>query len=238
MNCISPPEPEDMLLMAFLDGEADQKLTLHLQQCPYCRERVASLARERNILTSRLYRVSCPSATELGEYHLRMLAPAQMLVISQHLRECPHCTREINQLKEFLSDLAPGLTDSLLGQTKLLIAQLVGERGGAGVGGETSFALRGEGKGPLTFDADGVVIVLDLQPAEDGKVNILGQVAADDQDQWTEARVELRHNNELQSSAIVDDLGAFRFDGIMAGLKELRISSKDGSLVVVSSFTV
>jgi hypothetical protein len=93
-------------------------------------------------------------------------------------------------------------------------------------------------KGPITLEAEGVVIVLDLQQTEEGAVDILGQVAADDQDQWTEALVEIRQDNELQFSATVDDLGAFRLTGIMPGSKELRIRSKDNSLTVVSNFDV
>jgi hypothetical protein len=80
--------------------------------------------------------------------------------------------------------------------------------------------------------------VLDIQQTNEGRVNILGQVAADDQDQWTGALVELRQGNELQFSIAVDDLGAFQAEGIQPGSKELRIISKDSSLTVVSNFIV
>jgi hypothetical protein len=58
--------------------------------------------------------------------------------------------------------------------------------------------LRGETKGPLTFEANGMVIVLDIQSANDGTVKILGQIAAQDQDQWTGAQVESRHGDKPQ----------------------------------------
>jgi hypothetical protein len=80
--------------------------------------------------------------------------------------------------------------------------------------------------------------VLDIQPTNAGQVNILGQVAADNQDQWTGARVEIRQGNELQFSTTVDDLGTFQAQGIMLGSKELRIYSKDNSITVVSNFDV
>ncbi|MGB7874749.1 MAG: hypothetical protein WBL25_10225, partial [Anaerolineales bacterium] len=127
--------------MAFLDGEADPETALHLQQCDYCRDRAKTLEREQKLLTSRLYRASCPSTDELGEFHLRMLPSDRMLVISQHLRECPHCTREIDQLKEYLSDLAP--EGNLLQKTKRLVAKLVSGQGTPSMVGEQSFALRG-----------------------------------------------------------------------------------------------
>ena len=80
--------------------------------------------------------------------------------------------------------------------------------------------------------------MLDIQPTHEGKADILGQVAADDQDQWTGALVELHQGNELKFSTAVDDLGAFRSEGIMSGLIELRIIPKDHSLILVSNFTV
>jgi len=243
MNCISPPEPEDKKLLAYLDGEADQETTLHLERCEYCHERARALARLHNLLTTRLYRITCPSSLELGEYHLRMLSASQMLIVAQHLRECPHCASEIVHLKDFLRDLAPAQEDRLLEHAKILIARLVGGQAEPGKQKEIGFAptavaLRGEAKGPLTFEADGVVILLDIQPASGGMMNILGQVAADNQEQWTGALVELRQGSELQFSTTVDDLGAFRSEGIMPGSKELRIISKDSSLVVVSNFEV
>jgi hypothetical protein len=228
MTCISPPEPEDWLLTAFLDDEADQDLTLHLQECSHCRERVEALAREQNLLTSRLFRISCPSATELGEYHLRMLTAPQMLMVSQHLRECPHCTLEIDQLKEFLSDLAPGTAGNPLQQAKVLVARLLGGGDQSSAMGEPSFALRGESKGPMTFKADDIVIVLDIQPTIEGKVNILGQVAADDQEQWTGSTVKLQQTNGLQTTVFLDDLGAFRFEKALSDSVKITITSPHG----------
>jgi hypothetical protein len=139
-------------------------------------------------------------------------------------------------LEDFLSEGALNPETNLLGQAKLLIARLVG-------GGELTFtptpaALRGEAKGPITFAAEGIIIVLDIQPAAEGKANILGQVAADHQDDWTGALVELRKDNLLQISTTVDDLGAFQCEGIIPGQHELRILPTNGSVVVISNFEV
>jgi hypothetical protein len=236
MTCISTPEPEERLLMAFLDGEADPKLTFHLQQCPHCRKRVETLRREQQLLTSSLFRISCPSAAQLGEYHLHLLPPAQMLVISRHLRECPYCNREIDQLKEFLTDLAPGSEGSLLQKTKLLIAQLVSGPGVSAPAGEPSFALRGENEGPMTFEVEGILIVIDFQKTNDGKLTLLGQLAADQQDDWTDASVNLNQEGQPVLSTKVDDLGAFRLGGILPGLVGLQIEARDGTIVMVPTF--
>lgn len=234
-QCISPPELDDRQLLLYLDSKADQEVVSHLERCGYCLEKANALADLQNQLTSRLYRITCPSPMELGEYHLHMLPASEMLMIRHHLSECPHCTRELAQVEAFfLSDLA-AMETSLFGQAKVLIARLVSNLGEPG---QTVAALRGEAKGPITLQADGMVIVLDVQPSQEGKVNILGQVAADDQDQWTGALIELDHGGELEFSATVDDLGAFYLEDIIPGSKELRITSNDRSIRVVSNFEV
>lgn len=234
-QCISPPELDDKQLLLYLDGKADEEILSHLERCAYCLERANALADLQNRLTSGLYRITCPSPMELGEFHLHMLPASEMHLIRHHISECPHCTRELAQVEAFfLSDLAPTET-SLFGQAKVLIARLVS---GLGEPGQTVAALRGDAKGPLTLQADGLIIVLDVQPGKEGNVNILGQLAAEDQDQWTGALVELHQGGDLEFSSTVDDLGAFYSEGIIPGSKELRITSKDSSIRVVSNFEV
>lgn len=134
-------------------------------------------------------------------------------------------------MEKFLSSLAP--ETGLRGAAKVLITRFKGAQAEKNLTPVTP-ALRGEANGPLTFEVDGIIIVLDIQPADERSVNILGQLAADDQDQWTGALVELRKEDEPQFSTEIDDLGAFRFEGAMPGAKELRIISHDRSLIVVT----
>jgi hypothetical protein len=228
MKCISSPALDDTQILRFVDGEADDKVIAHIKQCPYCSERARQWTRLQNSFRKQSYRVTCPSPLELGDYHLGYLPAPQVLVVAQHLHECPLCRREVAVLENFLGNLAPEY--GLLGAAKVFIARLMG----AGTENGLAPALRGEAKGPLTFEANGMVILLDIQPAHDARVNILGQIAADDQDQWTGALVELRRDDQLQFSTEVDDLGAFQFEGAMPGAKELRIISNDRSLIVVS----
>jgi hypothetical protein len=222
--------------MAFLDGEADPDTKLHLQQCKHCRDRAKTLEREQKLLTSQLYRASCPSTDELGEFHLRMLPSDQMLIISQHVRECPLCTREIDQLKEFLSGLGPAPEGNLMQRTKRMVAQLVSGGGATGIAGEPSLALRGESDTPLTFEVSGILIVIDIQEAVDGKLNIFGQVAAEQQDDWTAALVKLNQKDQPEITTTVDDLGAFQLKGILPGSVDLQIVAKDSTEIVIPTF--
>jgi len=231
MNCIFPPELNDQQLMAYLDDPAaNQETGRHLQGCPHCQEKATALDRFQKRLQSRVYRSTCPSTEEIGEYYLHMGSASQRLVIAQHLRECPHCAEEMVTLEEFIRDIAPH--SGLLEPIKVLMTRL------ANGSGQSIPMLRGGGNGPLQFEVDGIVIVLDIQPAGQGRMNILGQVAAEDQDQWTGALVELRKDTDLQYSTQVDDLGAFRFDGISPGSKELRITPENKSVMVISKFEI
>ena len=241
MDCITSPALDDIQILSYVEGEADDWVVAHIKECQFCRERSNRWASLQTRLKKQLYRVACPTPIELGDYHLGLLPAPQVLVVAQHVRECPSCRREVTELKDFLEDLKPEI--SLLGTARVIVARLI--NGGIGSGKHSkngfvpsSVALRGETKGPITLEAEGIVIVLDLQQTEGGAVNLVGQVAADDQERWTGALVEFRQGDELQSSALVDDLGAFQAEGLQPGPKELRIISRDNSLTVISNFEV
>lgn len=237
-NCVFPPELDDKQLLAYLDGEAGEATISHLKGCAHCRQKAESLNGLQKRLTNRLYRLTCPPSIELGEYHLRMLPASQMLVIGQHLRECPYCTREVAELEKFfLSGLEP-MEGNLLGKVKVLIARLVGGQAGQSTLSPDFSALRGETRGPLTFEANGIVIVLDIQQINEGKINILGQVAADDQDQWTTSKVELQQADSLPLTAALDDLGAFHFEDIRLGSTQITITSPSGIVLQVPNFDI
>ena len=232
MNCISPPQLNDRQLLEYLDGEAEPQITHHLGICQYCRNRADALARLQYGLTARLYRITCPSPLELGEYHLqkyqlRILPSPQILVIAQHIRECPHCEAEVAQLENFLKDLTADVKPDPI-PVRVLIARLLG---GPGEGSAPMPALRGERKGPIILEAEGVVITLDVEPGSNGQVSILGQVAADDQDQWTNASVALQQADIPQQTTSLDDLGSFRFEAVRPGAIRIMISSTEGVVI-------
>lgn len=232
MNCISPPQLEDRQLLAALDGEGGASVAAHLEACPSCRARRDLLASQQGWLEARLFRGDCPSTIELGDYHLGLLPVARSVAIARHVIECPHCTREVAELRAYLVPLAPPQGDGLLEDLKVLVARWLGAPKEGGLAAPGLAVLRGGAPGPLTLEADGILLLLDIQPGEAGALQLLGQVAAPDQDRWTGAAVELRRDGGLQGQAAVDDLGAFRLSGLSPGLVDLQLLPPGGPLVV------
>lgn len=224
MKCITSPALDDTQIISYVEGEADDAIVSHIKKCPYCAERANQLTLLQNQLRARLYRTNCPTPMELGDYRLNLLPASQVLMLAQHVRECPHCRRDLAELEEFLAE--PDVQPDIFQTTKVLFARLVD-------GGATPAfgALRGESKGPLIFEADGVVITLDVQPGPPGQVSILGQVAADDQDEWTGASLELQQADQSLLTASLDDLGAFRFQTVSTGSIKFTITSLGGVVI-------
>ena len=237
MNCVSPPELDEVQLLAAIDGEADPRTAAHLAGCPYCRARADELAALQKNLTARLYRLACPSSLELGEYQLGMLEKLQAAAVAAHLRECPHCSLETARLTSYLDEPALSTQAGLLDGIRVLVARLAGDRSEGGPHAAGSFTpafamLRGGDQGPITLEADGILILLDIRPTAGGEATILGQVAAQEQDSWTGAQVELIQGDRPPLSARVDDLGAFRFEGVVPGPVELRITPESGVITI------
>jgi hypothetical protein len=231
MNCITSPALENVEIAKYVDGEAEESIVAHIKECPHCSERARQWTLLQNRLKKQSYRVNCPTPMELGDYHLGYLPDPQKLVIAQHLRECLLCEREVATLEDFLGSLAP--ESDLLGAVKVLIARLISGQGNLAPAGG---ALRGGGKEPLTFQANGILIVLDIKSTTEGKADIFGQLATENQDQWTDALVELRKDDQLLASTWVDDLGTFQYENVIPGGQELRIWPQAGPIVIVPNF--
>lgn len=228
-NCKIPPELDDQQLLAYLDNpDANQDTARHLEQCPHCRQKAGAFETFQKRLGARLYRSTCPSTMELGEYHFRMLSPNQTLIVAQHLRECPHCAKEISVLKGFLDESS--VRPDSLKPIKNLFARLVS--GTPGTGSIQAFpALRGQVKELPIFEAEGIMITMDIQASPNGQVSILGQVAADDQDRWTGATVELDQAYVTPLVTSLDDLGAFTFEALYPVSVQITVTSQHGIAV-------
>lgn len=236
MNCIFPPELTDPQIMAYLDDpDAHQETARHLAQCPYCRQNATSLERFQKRLGTRLFRAACPSPAELGEYYLRMLPASPRLVLAAHLRLCRYCQQEITEMAQFLDQPSP--RKDLFKPVKTLLARLPHSEAEAHSARAVP-ALRGGMKKQTIFTAKGFVITLEAQPGPDEQITILGQMAADDQDQWTGAMVELEQPFFTSLITTIDDLGSFTIETVFPGPAQITITSTSGIALQTEQITI
>ena len=223
MACVSLPELKDWELLTYIDGEADQRVVAHVERCAYCREKAHRLARFQHRLTAQLYRLTCPSSMKLGEYDLDLLPRDQAAVVARHLAECPHCTREVAQLRDYLTDMAPtlelGPLERVREQVKVLVARLVS----GGPGGRPlkrpalapAYAgVRGEEEGPYVYQAGDVQIAIGVQGL------VIG----------TEAGVVKAHlwqADQRVAAVPADELGNFVIPNLASGTYELILSGPE-----------
>jgi hypothetical protein len=217
-----------------MDGEPDDLVAAHLAQCPDCRERAQALARLQGHLTARLYRLDCPPAAELGDYHFGLLSADQAAAVASHLALCPHCAAEIAQLEGYLADLAPdlelGLLERAAASVRVLVARAV--RGGMGLHVSVQPApalagLRGDEGRSLIYEADEVQVVIEFHrdPDQPERITILGLVVGLDDPQQLEAH--LWHADQRVTSVTVEELGNFAISGVSPGSYELILGGPE-----------
>jgi anti-sigma factor RsiW len=104
MMCIAPDEITGEQLLAFVDGEADGATVDHIRHCPHCAARVRAYADIQQFLRAIFYRVNCPEAHTLGEYHLGLLSSIEQAAIEDHLKNCFLCAADLARVERFLEE--------------------------------------------------------------------------------------------------------------------------------------
>jgi len=173
-----------------------------------------------DLLTAIFYRLSCPEPEKLGDYHLRRLSPGERLVVARHLRDCPHCARELEMYAspdEGAEGVLNGVLSPVEGLSKDRLRGLISRVLWAtpSVSDRLAPALRGGPYAQRLYQAEGVQIELQVQPATSGyrRQRLLGQV----QPISIVTEVELWHESEVLESSAVDDEGYFSFDRLKPG---------------------
>lgn len=237
MACINPPELSELELLMAVDGEANGKLSRHLETCPHCRARAENLARLQATLSARLFRSDCPSSLALGNYHLGLLSAAEAAPIARHVADCPYCRQELDQLQRFLAQdalVGAEVFAALQRRTKQVAARLVG--GARAVGDRLASAgslapaltgLRGEFAEPLRYVTDDLQITLDVQPDPDQPDHraliglVLGLPPA------AQAEVALWQEDRPVARTAVDELGNFVLAAVPQGVFDLWLTTPD-----------
>lgn len=211
-TCVNPAEIQEGDLAAFVDGVADEAVIQHIHRCPACARQAEELAALQAILTTKLHRFSCPDPDQLIAYQQGELQGNEKLVVAQHLRQCPHCPRELAALAR---DERMGLGERTCRAIEVLEAALVTPQVKAAAVRDAPKAV---GPKQWVYRAGEVEIVINQQPVWarphrwdlSGLVRIGGQVP----EMLGGAMVELYRGEGLIAITRVSPRGRFAFANV------------------------
>jgi anti-sigma factor RsiW len=236
MECIAPDKITDEQLLAYVDGEADSATVDHIRRCPYCARRAHAYAADQHVLRTLFYRLECPDAHTLGEYHLGLLSPTEQAAVKDHLEVCPLCVAEVAELEQFLQEepVAPSLSSAST-QLKRLVARLTPPSPGAAAQ-QPAFVLRGTAAPPDIYRAEDIRLVVGLEAdgLRAGRKMLLGFTTRVGQTvaSLTGAQVQLKRRGETVAEEQVDSLGNFVFSGLTSDEYELVLATEQEQVVV------
>lgn len=81
-------------IVRHVDQGTNGELQARIKSCPACTHAAKEMRVLQAKLITRLYRVTCPTSLELGEYKLGMLDKQRAYEIKNHLVICQKCRQE------------------------------------------------------------------------------------------------------------------------------------------------
>jgi hypothetical protein len=203
---------DDQILM-YMDGVADPEVKNLIDNEPIYQARVQELMQLQSYLTAQIYRAACPDPLTLGEYHLDTLSHPEKETIIEHLNECPHCPRELEEMAAFLQSSV----------IERIVARLVsgGELEGR-TGWVPQFGQRGAQEGPYVYEAGEIQIAIDVQDDNEhpGRHAIIGLVTGASVQDFN---VSLWFEGVQTATAQIDELNYFKIADLARGEYELLI---------------
>jgi hypothetical protein len=169
-----------------------------------------------------LFRVACPQAHELGEYKLGGLSRGRRNAVRLHLETCPHCSKELLQLDEYLQLISPKTSPAVPSSLRVLVAQLLSGPLLPSALAPAAAGVRGEPGQPCVYEAGEARIVVDVQEdASRGPGRILlGLITGVPTREWT---VALEMASEPKSQTAIDEAGNFLMPVPLQGPYSLRL---------------
>ncbi|MEO7908573.1 MAG: hypothetical protein ABIV47_02875 [Roseiflexaceae bacterium] len=247
-GCSWPIALDDLALIAAIDGEAEPDVMAHLRDCPYCSERAHVFENMQGLLRKQLFRMFCPTSEELAAFQQRLLKGGQQALITEHLKECPHCTREFNLLEQLAGETLParsppptnGKSDhafngTLPGKLRQIAAKLLVPLAKPFAGAYGT--LRGPSQASqYAYHAENLQLTLGVQRTmsrTDRRV-IHGALELDDEldSVFNGATARLSHNETLIRTAELDELGNFVLDDLAPGTYQLALRLPDREVIV------
>lgn len=190
------------------------------------REEELAYRRMEALLKTHLYRRSCPAPEQLSLYQFGLLSPDEKLIIARHVRQCPHCQRELTELARF--EESPSLLERLRQAKNLIEAQFIPSPRWQAVG------LRGRGHPPQRFRAEELDIHLSQQPGyRHGRWMLLGRLEPRMQPPPAVGgtTIWLIRDEETWEAVVAAD-GTFAFEELMSGRYDMALEWKDQTVIV------
>lgn len=178
------------------------------------------MASIENGLRRTLYRAFCPDSMELDDYLLGELSQKRKTFIRAHLKECPHCRRELEQMQAFIKETRPNLELNLVERARVLIARLVNSSDISGLSPALQGVRGNEGE-VLTYESEGMKVILDIQtdPERADLKIIIGVLVGAEEAENFQAR--LLQRGEQTGAATVDEFGNFELSSLLPGEYQL-----------------
>jgi hypothetical protein len=188
-------------------------------------ERNAKMNNFEDHLNRLLHRASCPTTTELGEYQLKLLPKQRSAEIREHISQCLHCTRELEQLRAFMKEVSPDLEYSLLENIRIWVAERLTDLSSGGQFAP-AYSLRGQQSEALVYSAGEAELTLEIAPASQGSDlrSILGLLTGVDP---SDVDVILLQSGKLLVSSEVDELGNFILPDLESGDYTLILAGEE-----------
>jgi hypothetical protein len=229
--CRRPPSLNDIDLIAAVDGEAEEEVLDHLRDCPHCAQRAQDIDELQQLLRQRLYRILCPSSDDLLAYRQGWLDERRRLDLRDHLRDCPHCGRELRLLDEAAG--APPWPPPINNLRRLIATVVPPQRQHLAVYG----GLRSGGHGAqYAYRAEHLELTLDVQrvAGRPERVVLVGMLFDEDAPpgEMQRATASLLEGDYVVSSAVLDELGNFVIDDIAPGDYSLSLRLPELEVVV------
>jgi hypothetical protein len=246
-ECNWPVALDDLALIAAIDGEAGPDVIAHLRDCPYCTERARVFEEMQGLLRKQLFRMFCPTSDELAAYQQGTLNGGQRASIAEHLKDCPHCTREFTLVEQLSREALPGrsppppqekgrLHSSVPAGLRRIAAELLDIRPAKPLGG-TYGALRGPSHASqYTYHAENLQLTIGVHRVvsrADRRV-VHGALELDDDlfDAFSGATAHLVRDQTLICTAELDELGNFVLDDLAPGTYQLALRLPDREVIV------
>ena len=220
----------DFELLAYLDGAADADIVAAIEaNTAQYAERLAQLrvadAEINASFAAQLRGLDVPTDEELGDYALGLLTKPEANRIEKYVQRHPHAAKRLALFNDFMADLEPKVSaepkPSLLDQAQVLIAQLLG-------GGSSALAgVRGAQEGVYAVGDYRIVVETDDDMDAPTRFVLDGMLMGVDESLGFVAQLWRANEPEMLTSAELDDMGNFSFNGLDAGAYEIIISGSD-----------